>query len=317
LHNSRRLFFLATLSLLTVFIVACALPAPIAGLFATATATSTNTPTVTPSPTATPPSPVTIAPCQTSEWCPGAIAIYDLVNGSVDSGQTYTVEVPFDRSISFFAGWIAQDEATVIQNSQQMERFVEIDGQNYWNNGYLGGPQPYTYDNEPSKVYSSIWQGVSLSGWQVGVEHTVRIGFRIKELITDGTSTYPAGTVVDYTYVIKPVFIPTDTPTPEPTATFTPRPTNTYIPRPTSIPVTPTAACDATGTISIINDTGGQVTLYLTGPAKYTFYIPAGSKTLTVCPGTYSYTGYGCGGASKNGTVSTDTEEITFFCTTN
>ena len=49
---------------------------------------------------------------------------------------------------------------------------------------------------------------------------------------------------------------------------FTPPavPTVSY---PTSAPATAAPACDASGTISIINDTGGQVTLYLTGPAKY------------------------------------------------
>ena len=86
---------------------------------------------------------------------------------------------------------------------------------------------------------------------------------------------------------------------------------------PTAPPAAPTAACDLSGTISIINNTGGLVTLYLTGPAKFTFKISTGSQSISVCPGTYSYTGYGCGGASKNGTVSTDTEEITFFCVTN
>lgn len=312
----RRPFALISLCLLMAFLCACALPAPIARIFASATPTSTSTPTSTPSPTATPVSPVTIAPCSTAEWCPGAIPVYDLIQGAVESGVTYTVEVPFDRAISFFTGWIAQDEATVLQNSSQMERFLEIDGQNYWNNGYLGQPQPYTYESEPGKVYSAIWQGVSLSGWQVGEEHTVRIGFLIHNLITDGFETYPAGTLVEYSYLIRPVFIATDTATPSPTATYTPIPTNTPKPRPTSVPVTPTPACAATGSLFIINDTGGQVTLYLTGPAKYTFYIPAGTKTLSVCPGTYSYTGYGCGGASKNGTITTDTEEITFFCST-
>ncbi len=77
----------------------------------------------------------------------------------------------------------------------------------------------------------------------------------------------------------------------------------------------PTPSCDRSGTIRIINDTGGRVTLYLSGPARFTYYINAGSQDISVCPGTYSYTGYGCGGASKNGTASPG-DEITFFCTT-
>ena len=84
---------------------------------------------------------------------------------------------------------------------------------------------------------------------------------------------------------------------------------------PTAAPAQPTPSCDRSGIIRIINDTGGLVTLYLTGPAKFTFRINAGTQEISVCPGTYSYTGYGCGGASKNGTASPG-DEITFFCTT-
>lgn len=84
---------------------------------------------------------------------------------------------------------------------------------------------------------------------------------------------------------------------------------------PTAAPAEPTRSCDRSGTIRIINDTGGLVTLYLTGPAKFTFRINTGSQDISVCPGTYSYTGYGCGGASRNGTASPG-DEITFFCTT-
>ena len=96
---------------------------------------------------------------------------------------------------------------------------------------------------------------------------------------------------------------------------FTPPvvPTRSY---PTAPPAEPTAACDKSGTISIINNTGGLVTLYLIGPAKFTFKISTGSQSISVCPGSYSYTGYGCGGASKNGTASPG-DEITFFCVTN
>lgn len=77
----------------------------------------------------------------------------------------------------------------------------------------------------------------------------------------------------------------------------------------------PTPSCDRT-TIRIINDTGGRVTLYLTGPAKFTFYISTGSQSISVCPGQYSYTGYGCGGSSLNGTISTNEGDVTFYCST-
>ena len=61
------------------------------------------------------------------------------------------------------------------------------------------------------------------------------------------------------------------------------------------------------------NDTGGQVTLYLTGPAAFTFYLATGNQDISICPGSYSYTAYGCGGASRNGTIR-DGEELKFWC---
>jgi len=311
---------LISIPVILIFIImltiACVLPAPVARLFASATPTSTATPERTPTPSATPLPPLSIAPCPRGFDCPDAIGIYDLAQ-DIKSGVEATVEVPYDQPISFHAGWIAFDEGIARQNASKMDPFVEIDGVNYWQDAYMGDVQPYTDENDPSKIYASAWEGVVLSGWRISESHLVRIGFTFNEQITDGWDVYPKGYTVEFIYRVYPVMRPTETPTPEPTATLTPRPTSTYKPKPTTIPVTPTAACEGSGTISIINDTGGQVTLYLTGPAKYTFYIPAGSQTLNVCPGSYSYTGYGCGGASKNGTVSTDTEEITFYCVSN
>ena len=84
-------------------------------------------------------------------------------------------------------------------------------------------------------------------------------------------------------------------------------------PPPTKVPSTVTPPCSATGILSIQNDTGGSVTLYLSGPTNFTFYLSTGNSTLSVCPGTYSYTAYGCGGATDAGTMSSG-ESHTFFC---
>ncbi len=89
--------------------------------------------------------------------------------------------------------------------------------------------------------------------------------------------------------------------------------TPAFLPLPTVILQTAAPACDRSGTISIKNDTGGQVTIYLKGTASFTFYVTAGNQTLSVCPGSYSYTAYGCGGASRTGNVS-DGDEIEFWC---
>lgn len=82
---------------------------------------------------------------------------------------------------------------------------------------------------------------------------------------------------------------------------------------PTAVPAQPTVSCEIGGAISIINNTGGVVTLYLGGPARFTFRVSTGNQSVSVCPGTYSYTAYGCGGASQNGSASPG-DEIEFWC---
>lgn len=54
--------------------------------------------------------------------------------------------------------------------------------------------------------------------------------------------------------------------------------------------------------INIQNNTGGTVTLILTGPASYRFSLKSGKSTIMVLKGTYQFTAYGCGGASISGT---------------
>jgi hypothetical protein len=53
--------------------------------------------------------------------------------------------------------------------------------------------------------------------------------------------------------------------------------------------------------VTIKNYTGGGITIYLSGPQTYTFNFPSGTSKMTVVPGKYSYTVYGCG-TSASGT---------------
>jgi hypothetical protein len=53
--------------------------------------------------------------------------------------------------------------------------------------------------------------------------------------------------------------------------------------------------------VTIKNYTGGGITIYLSGPQSYTFNFPSGTSKMTVVPGKYSYTVYGCG-TSMSGT---------------
>ncbi len=85
------------------------------------------------------------------------------------------------------------------------------------------------------------------------------------------------------------------------------------LPKPAVVQPTAAPACNVTTAIYINNTTGGTLTLYLTGPAKYTFYVGTGSQTINVCDGSYSYTAYGCGGASRTGSMSSG-ETHDFWC---
>jgi hypothetical protein len=66
------------------------------------------------------------------------------------------------------------------------------------------------------------------------------------------------------------------------------------------------ASCQAatSGGVKVVieNDTFGMVTLQLSGPQQYWFYLSPGTQTIEVAKGSYDYTVWGCGGASKSGT---------------
>jgi hypothetical protein len=90
-------------------------------------------------------------------------------------------------------------------------------------------------------------------------------------------------------------------------------------------PATPTAkpyippeatSCSAeTVNVTIINDTGGSVSLTLRGPCTYTFFIGTGNTTISILPGSYSYSAYGCGGATLTGSKSLGSgDEWTWYC---
>jgi hypothetical protein len=72
---------------------------------------------------------------------------------------------------------------------------------------------------------------------------------------------------------------------------------------PTSPPVAATPYVPPPGSIDLVieNNTGGSVTLVMSGPISHTFYISTGTQTITLPGGSYSYTVYGCGGDNMNG----------------
>lgn len=52
----------------------------------------------------------------------------------------------------------------------------------------------------------------------------------------------------------------------------------------------------------ITNNTGGTLTIVLSGPKNYTFYVATGKQQISLLKGKYNYTIYGCGGAVLTGT---------------
>jgi hypothetical protein len=67
------------------------------------------------------------------------------------------------------------------------------------------------------------------------------------------------------------------------------------------------------GKIKIKNDTGGTITIIMSGPQSYTFYVSSGTSQLSVVKGKYNYTAYGCGGASTSGSIKPG-GTISFWC---
>lgn len=296
--------------IVSLFIVGCnAIPQAVRNIFATDTptptntATSTSTPTNTPTATATPLPAVDFESCSYKRYCEPIKSIGEFIPEGAQVGEVANVTIPYDQAVSFHAGWVAAMSTYLEENIQHIHWVFEIDGQDYYRPDLTTEDVAYQEDG----AWPSIFTGVKLTGWKVGEPHRVRIGFYFDDAINDGWEEYASGYGVIHEYVVNPVFIPTDTPTLTPSPTLTPKP------RPTQPPWTATPACKADSVIHIENATGGQVTLYLTGPASFTFYLATGNQDINVCRGSYSYTAYGCGGASRNGTIGSG-DRLKFYC---
>ena len=87
----------------------------------------------------------------------------------------------------------------------------------------------------------------------------------------------------------------------------------TLIPLPTFTPTTQ-APQGKTVSVKIINNTGGSLTLNLSGPATYSFTLGPGTHTIQVIPGTYTYTAWGCGATASGSKKLTKGDEWTWFC---
>jgi len=266
----------------------------------TNTATSTTTPTVTP----VPPPPVTITSCVFQDDCPEANLVSSYLQTDLEDNVLTQVVFPYDDKVRLNIGWCTKDESALDLSTQHISFIFEIDGVSYLD--YATIKPGFWWGDDPSNQIPCLFIGAMLSGFQIGQNHQVRIGYSFDAEVSDGWTSMAPFTDV-FILDLNPAFIPTATPTETPTPTSTPRPLPT-IPYYTSTP-----ACESSSQLDISNTTGGQVTLYLSGPASYVFYINQGDTSLSVCSGTYSYTAYGCGGASDTGTM-TSGESHEFYC---
>lgn len=109
---------------------------------------------------------------------------------------------------------------------------------------------------------------------------------------------------------------------PLPTTTDTPFPPTDTPPPPTattarSASSAPSNSCQVNSNIIIQNRSGAPLTINLSGPGNFSFYIGvSANSTVKVCSGSYNYTIYGtCNGspASGSGRIS-DGDQVYFAC---
>jgi hypothetical protein len=296
----------------------------ISQMLASATPTPTQTPTITLTPTNTatatatatatpvPPPPVTITRCLGLDDCAQVRSILSFFAKGQEpaTGQKYPVTIPAVTRLHFYWGWCATDQVTLMSSIKQYEFIFKIDDVSYVDK-LERGESDIIDSQDPKVTRPCIAVGGYLTGWKPGETHTITIGGKVTAQTSDGWDTYPPGESVT-SYVLSPIDV---TNTPVPTLTFTPTrtPTRTHtpLPLPTRTPapyIEPTVVCGETGGITLDNATNGIVTIYLKGPASYTYMLPIGSTKYTVCGGSYTFTAYGCGGASISGKIGTSND---------
>jgi hypothetical protein len=87
----------------------------------------------------------------------------------------------------------------------------------------------------------------------------------------------------------------------------------TPIPLPTATATKP-APTGKTISVKVINNTGGTLSMNLSGPASYSFTFTTGTHTIQVLPGTYTYTVWGCGTSASGSYKLSKGDEWTWYC---
>lgn len=311
MKHSLKVISFIILSLILLMVLGCfSIPQGIQNLINTKTPTITITPTATATATATPLPPISIAPCAKEEDCPSIVPLYDYLVGSLEFDSPNSIEIPYNQPVWIHEEWSSLDEELLAENFSHIRWFFKIDGQGFFQQNWLESGNFANYADSEN-MYPGYQWGAVLDGWEIGQSHLIEVGYVIDEAMSDGWYDYEDG----YTHEVKLVVMPMELPTATPTATktLTPTATSTRIPytntpKPTAMP-----ACDINSTIEIDNTTGGPLTLKLSGPASFKFNLGTGVTVLNVCPGSYSYEAWGCGGAYDSGSIGSN-EAHEFYC---
>lgn len=120
----------------------------------------------------------------------------------------------------------------------------------------------------------------------------------------DGVVGWVSAALVDYDLSCSDIPSASIPPTPVP-----PPPTDTPKPaQPTKAPSGKTVK------VRIVNNTGGGLSLHLQGPASYQFNFGAGTHTINVVPGNYTYTAWGCGTSASGSKKLNAGSEWEWYC---
>lgn len=157
----------------------------------------------------------------------------------------------------------------------------------------------------PDTVYSIVGSA-SKGDWLEIIGQAYGCGW-LKIMTEKGVEGWVSAELVIYEMPCSDIPAATIPPTP------IPLPTSTPIPLPTFTPTTK-ASQGKTVAVKIINNTGGTLTLNLSGPATYSFTFTTGTHTIQVVPGTYTYTAWGCGATATGTKKLSKGDEWTWFC---
>ena len=145
----------------------------------------TVTPPATPTPTATPePADVTVMPYPNyPDDCLAAVSANRFYE--VAPPYEYTFDIPSGTQLFVSTGWGSIDKATLEQNMPYVDFFLEIDGEDYFDEtltSIVEEPDP----DVPGRMNGILYLNVVVTGWEPQQPHTISIGYVTSAPLNDG-----------------------------------------------------------------------------------------------------------------------------------